>query len=115
MNFMQIIEEHSLLKCFLCMPCRVCKVFRNITNRAEATPDSTEQLMATGEFMSRAEQQLLGELEQRIRGSVHHMGFLMRLRYLSPQHTKLNTETVQWLSRIQPTFVRSATVRTYES
>jgi hypothetical protein len=87
-------------------------VFRDINARAEGTSESTEQLMATGEFMSHAEQTLLTELEQRIRRSVHHMSFLMRLRYLSPQHTYLNTETVQWLSRIQPTFARSAIVRT---
>jgi hypothetical protein len=93
--------------------CSICAQFRAVAARAEATPGCTEELMTTGDFMEHAEKTMMSQLEERIGGSAHQMAFLMRLRYLSPQHTSLITEAVCWLGRIKPTFTRFTEVICY--
>lgn len=88
----------------------VCRVFREIAAQASTTPQSTARLIAAQDFLAEAQQTTLAQLETRIGRLTARMSTLMRLRFLSPQHCKLNTEALRWLADIRPCFDTSKVV-----
>lgn len=88
----------------------VCRVFREIAAQASTTPPSTARLIAAQDFLTEAQQTTLAQLETRIGRLTARMSTLMRLRFLSPQHCKLNTEALRWLANIRPCFDTSKVV-----
>ncbi|XP_063228083.1 LOW QUALITY PROTEIN: dynein axonemal heavy chain 7-like [Bacillus rossius redtenbacheri] len=87
---------------------RICEVFVEVTRRAEQVPRSTEELMATGEYMEHASTTLLDELAEAIDGQLRASAALFDFTVLSARHVDQNTRVVRWLRDIRPVFRDSA-------
>nr|CAD7457554.1 unnamed protein product [Timema tahoe] len=88
---------------------RICGVFSEVMRRAFKVPQSTEELMAMGEYMLRANTKLMEELKAANIQQLHFLARLMDLVTLDPEHVRLNAKTVHWLQMIQPIFKQNAT------
>nr|CAD7398119.1 unnamed protein product [Timema cristinae] len=88
---------------------RICGVFSEVMRRAFKVPQSTEELMAMGEYMLHANTKLMEELKAANIQQLHFLARLMDLVTLDPEHVRLNAKTVHWLQMIQPIFKQNAT------
>ncbi|XP_014234684.1 dynein heavy chain 7, axonemal-like [Trichogramma pretiosum] len=82
----------------------ICREFESLESRALDIPDDTQSLFELTEYVSYASKQLMGELEDKIRGSVRMLGSLSEVALLSHEHLELNATTCNWLELIKPVF-----------
>ncbi|EDS37651.1 ciliary dynein heavy chain 11 [Culex quinquefasciatus] len=94
---------------------RICKEFEEIKDRALEIPTSTEQLMANGEYMTRAKTEVIEELRERIQASVRIGTYLLELIELPPNQMDVQMESVNWYFRIPAVFdVNSTNYEAYK-
>nr|CAD7446891.1 unnamed protein product [Timema bartmani] len=72
---------------------RICGVFSEVMRRAFKVPQSTEELMAMGEYMLHANTKLMEELKAANIQQLHFLARLMDLVTLDPEHVRLNAKT----------------------
>ncbi|EAT40340.1 AAEL007918-PA [Aedes aegypti] len=94
---------------------RICKEFEEIKDRALEIPTSTEQLMANGEYMTRAKTEVIEELREKIQESMRIGAYLVELLELPPDHMDVQVESINWYFRIQAVFdINSTNFETYK-
>ncbi|XP_055621192.1 dynein axonemal heavy chain 12 [Toxorhynchites rutilus septentrionalis] len=94
---------------------RICKEFEEIKDRALETPTSTEQLMANGEYMTRAKTEVIEELREKIQATMRIGAYLVELLELPPDHMDVQVKSINWYFRIQAVFdVNSTNFEAYK-
>uniref|UniRef100_A0A3Q3S6H3 Dynein axonemal heavy chain 7 n=1 Tax=Mastacembelus armatus TaxID=205130 RepID=A0A3Q3S6H3_9TELE len=83
---------------------RLCSEFEKIAEKALSTPSDTLKLMELKTYMNKVETTEMPLLEQRLADSTTQLCFLMDHATLSSLHISKNTQTFQWLKRMQSIF-----------
>lgn len=88
----------------------ICDRFRMLTLRASQVPKTSEALMEMGEYMLWANTQLVPQLTEDVGESLKMMTSLISMSSMDADHIALNTETVQWVTKIKTVLQANATM-----
>lgn len=80
----------------------ICETFQMLAIRAMQIPKTTDELMEMGVYMTWANTELMQSLRERITRSLEVLAGLIEMTTITPEHFKLNSETVNWLTKIKP-------------
>lgn len=70
--------------------------YENIAERALGVPASTKELMELKAFVAKAENEMLIDLEDRLRDVIKYVQFLSDYTLLTPVELKTNNFAFQW-------------------
>lgn len=80
----------------------ICDCFQEVTLRALEIPANTEELIQQGKYMIWVKTVHLKELIDRIQEMLYNLTKLIYFGTVTPDHMELNSDTVNWLKKIEP-------------
>uniref|UniRef100_A0A3P8WKL1 Dynein axonemal heavy chain 7 n=1 Tax=Cynoglossus semilaevis TaxID=244447 RepID=A0A3P8WKL1_CYNSE len=83
---------------------KLCGELEKIAETALTVPSHTHRLMELKAFVDQVKTSEMNLLEQRLTDSVTRLCFLVDHTALSPLHTRLNAQTIQWFRRMPSIF-----------
>lgn len=89
----------------------ICKAFAEIKEKALQIPRSTEELLASGEYITEVKTKLIAQLHARIQASLKFGADLFEFAELSQEHIKLQRTTINWLEDIKVIFEKNTALQ----
>ena len=80
----------------------ICNTFEELAEKALATPQTSEELMQLGVYMTWANTELMTQLTERLQRSLEIIVRLMDVTVITQEHIDVNSSAVLWLARIKP-------------
>ncbi|KAF5300238.1 hypothetical protein FQR65_LT09192 [Abscondita terminalis] len=88
----------------------ICQDFETIKARALTVPQTTEELMELGEYMTWVTSEHLNELREKVEYSIAIIIQLMDITILTKEHIDLNSITISWIEDIKPVIENNASM-----
>ncbi|XP_970084.2 dynein axonemal heavy chain 12 [Tribolium castaneum] len=88
----------------------ICQCFQDIQEKALEIPANTEELIAQGKHMIWVKTVQLKELRDRIQMMLHNLVKLIDFGEITRDHMDLNSDTVNWLTLIEPVLEHNSTM-----
>ena len=88
----------------------ICGAFQDIESKALSPPQSTQDMIALGEYMLNVKNKRMNSLKEEIECSKGHLLYLIDVHIFSKEDINLNTTTLAWPQKIKPVFEQNTEI-----